>query len=158
MWRRAHGNCSPKISYQDPVPSWSWMAYEGAISFVYGDYGWGEVDIFRHVHFSRIDLVGDIWSFKDSKLLVRPRDGTTDTELLDLNESVKGWISLDTEAELWDVPDLIVLARLQRSQEDGSRYFVLFVKERGPSKYERVGVGMIQHDCELIPLGRHSII
>lgn len=67
-------------------------------------------------------------------------------------------ISLDTEIKPPSVPNLVVLARLKKSREDGRRYFVLFVEQQGSRNYERIGVGMIQEGCELAPLKRYCII
>lgn len=62
----------------------------------------------------------------------------------------KRWMSLNEEAALPMLPDVVVVARCKTAKPDNCRYYVLFVrlKESG-DVYERIGMGMLQEDCGL---------
>lgn len=160
LWRRNDKLVRPKIYYNDRImPSWSWMAYPGGISFIHHECNWLNMDVIKNIQFHENALETIVWRFADPDMTIKS-DGDKDTQLLDLEGSTKGWTSLDTEAELLSVPDLVVvLARSNKNRRDGNRYFVLFVKQQQKSgNYERRGIGMIQEGCVLVSIGKHRIV
>jgi hypothetical protein len=159
LWRITSNQGASKIQYEDFfIPSWSWMLYKGGINFIDDGYNWGDLRLVQGISFDEHAINTSVWKFRDSDIRVEPRDGHLDAHPLNSNGSKKGWISIDIEVELSKIPDLVVIAKLSKDQADGARYFVLFVEQQKSGEYERCGVGMIQEDCDLVPIGRQRII
>lgn len=169
LWRRTTGTQEQKrIEYPSDrsIPSWSWMAYPGGISFEADDCEWGNLDVIKDIEVAKVGVENNklgnaalqtlVWKFAGSDARIKRR-GDTDMQVLD-SKGFQGWISLDIKVELLRVPDLVVLARLKESRVDGTLYFVLFVERQESGNYERLGIGMIREGCELASLGRHHIV
>lgn len=157
LWRRKDNQKSSKIFDDSRIPTWSWMAYSGGISFEADDCAWGWLDVIKDIQVGTNVLKAAVWRFSDSEMGIRS-DGATDTQLLELKGSTKGCISFDREVKPSTIPSFIALAKANKNREDGNRYFVLFVGLNQSGRYERCGVGRIREDCELEFLGKHDIV
>ncbi|TGO45211.1 hypothetical protein BCON_0412g00030 [Botryotinia convoluta] len=160
LWRRSGQQKSKKIEYMPhnvPVPSWSWMAYEGRIEFPRDDFG--ALDLFTDLIFIEQTLTTTVWEFTDPAMkLKKEKDGTC-YELLDSNEVKKGWVDLDEEKELPAKRGVVVVAKHKTDQPGNSQYFVLIVRSKESNdEYERLGIGMIQTDCGLRKKGKVRIL
>ena len=160
LWRRVDGEITNKISYGYPIPSWSWMAYPGGIDFIYEECDWGDMEVIKDITFDGKALHAFVWKLVDPITEIQQEDGHTKSRLQNGAGLNIGWINFDTEvtkAKYSKPPNLVVVARLRRKQSDGPRCFVLFV-EQISEKFERVGVGMIQEDCQLENIGRNYVV
>jgi len=144
---------------RNPVPSWSWMAYEGAISFL--DLPFGQVDWTVDVEFRSPDYstsgntpwgsCGRMSSNRNGHLtkfraVARPFDMAVAAAAAHASHFLSGIV--------WDDPTAphdpgrqlrcVVIGRL-RSESDlpTQQHWVLVVRELGAGLYERVGAGSL---------------
>ncbi|KAJ3553983.1 hypothetical protein NPX13_g10738 [Xylaria arbuscula] len=143
LWHRLSGQKMERIDYGlSKVPSWSWMAYKGAIEFVPDKFG--DLWLIKDLAFDADFLTATVWEFTDRRMKMEAEENVMQYRL------GKGWVSLDEEAALTMLPDVVVVARCKTTKPGNCRYYVLFVrlKESG-DVYERIGMGMLQEDCGL---------
>ncbi|PQE08372.1 Heterokaryon incompatibility protein [Rutstroemia sp. NJR-2017a WRK4] len=160
LWRRSGQQKLKRIEYippNVPVPSWSWMAYEGRIEFLRDDFG--TLDLFNDLAFDEQTLITSVWEFTDPAMkLKKEKDGSC-YELLDSNDMKKGWVDLDEEKKLPAKRGVVVLAKHKTGQPGNCQYFVLIVRSKEfNDEYERLGIGMIQTDCGLRKKGKMRIL
>jgi len=134
LWHRRDRHMG-QINYTDlEVPSWTWMAYTGGISFV--DIGYGDLDLFKSLRRDGNTMVSDEWAFADCKI-EREADGHV---ILDHGGEKRGWIKYDVdEGENLHMERGIVLGRQQ------GEYYTMIVRGcKTEGEYKRVGLGKIQ--------------
>ncbi|KAI0432395.1 heterokaryon incompatibility protein-domain-containing protein [Xylaria sp. FL1042] len=137
------------------VPSWSWMAYEGAITFMdppFGEIEWEERE------------VRSPWSGPTFTSLLHSNNTsnanwytTNSKERIDLSVTVRDFLSSADAHVIYDTgerPDkrvlkcVIIGRRKIKAKSDGEQiYYVLVVAQKGDmghdAKYERIGVGSL---------------
>ncbi|TID02827.1 hypothetical protein CH35J_003563 [Colletotrichum higginsianum] len=166
LWHRGKADTRGKIDYKSStVPSWSWMAYEGPVGFLPD--GFGTLDRFGHVSFDRTSLTTTVWEFTEPGL--RAVDVGIDSgrdHIYDSKGRSRGWITLDGDTESPFPRYLAVLARLKGVQVEERKYYVLFLQpmksQEGEERlwqmaYERLGMGVLEGDCELRNVGQGGV-
>jgi hypothetical protein len=154
-----------KIEHDSYVPSWSWMAYDGAIRFQdekelpFGRGHWitslrfnedrdcghalnADVGVFKDRDCDHA-LIADVGVFKDCKMKL---DGSRHA-VFDLSEreTNRGWICYDVEDGKNLLEEHCVVVG---STEDSQDYYILVVRPTGvESEYERVGMGLVSKNC-----------
>ncbi|KAK5626679.1 hypothetical protein RRF57_002394 [Xylaria bambusicola] len=154
LWQRSSGQKMERIDYgPSKVPSWSWMAYKGAIEFVPDKFG--DLRLIKNLVFDAQILTATVWELTDRSMKIEADGDVMQCQLVDLQGLKKGWISFDEEAELTMLPDVVVVARRETAETDNCRYYVLFVRfKESQDVYERIGMGMLQEDCGLRGKGK----
>jgi hypothetical protein len=156
LWQRSEERDSDRIDYgAQIVPSWSWMAYNGSIEFMYIPVE--EVEWVHGLRFNKRDehsglnenwkpaLVTDIGSFQRCN---HERRGTG-YAILDLCGTERGRIQYDMEThEHLNAERCVVVGRDSRDSDAGKRkYYILVVRSTGmENEYTRVGAGWIPSD------------
>ncbi|RDW75138.1 hypothetical protein BP6252_06280 [Coleophoma cylindrospora] len=141
-----------KIPYKSvKVPSWSWMAFEGAVEFVLDKFD--GLNVIKDITFNAEVLTTTVWEFTESCIITEEERNGVRHQVLNKMGSSKGVINIDEEdkeAGLPTVQYVVVLAHRRRIQSDCLLYFVLFVRPliKGDG-YERFGMGMLRADCGL---------
>jgi hypothetical protein len=153
LWQRS-GDKMERINPLDKpgwkVPSWSWMAYKGGISYM--DIPFDEVEWSNAVKCfpSKLELQAPVREFLH--YMIEPQNETTKCAILAEGDE-REWLQFDVE-DMTDIQRLkcIVVGRARLEQEtdeeaDEQYHYVLVVTQRlegGHRTYERVGVGSIQ--------------
>ncbi len=147
LWQRSTVKRMERIEYssEKEVPSWSWMAYEGEISYM--DFRFGQVEWSDAVEWEPskpAELQGLVREFRNCT--IESQDAKCDIFAKGADDE-RGWLKFDGK-DITNIEELkcVVVGRAyQRQETDGREYYVLVViqrREGGP--YERVGVGSIQ--------------
>jgi hypothetical protein len=157
LWSRApdvaHLTKIPFDSAQSRVPSWSWMAYEGAISFLdlpFGDIDWAVESEFR----SPFSMIGDARASRDRMSSNRNRRRTELRVVARTFDSVAARGTSKSPGIVWDQPTAthdhlrcVVIGRLaSESGTPAQKHWVLVVQELSAGLYERVGAGFLPKD------------
>jgi hypothetical protein len=156
LWQRLDlHNKMKRIDYKaGQVPSWSWMAYAGGIEFTKFDFG--DFDLFDNLKFVEGDesaLITDVWGFQDCSLAQEAESKVMSYQILDQSKEKRGRIVYDVEGGTdISLERCVVVARTHRRDGqydqtlDGTRYYILVVKQRlgTENEYERVGIGEVQ--------------
>ncbi|KAI0107272.1 hypothetical protein GGR51DRAFT_571210 [Nemania sp. FL0031] len=152
LWHRAGHSLKSITDFRDhPVPSWSWMAYDGAISYLtipFGEVVWSR-DIIspfskgacrndttredsvdrKHIATPPLELEAPIWNLLDTK---------------------SGERIMDNQDRTFERPVQCVILGHRKMEpiSDTQRYWVLLVHSKVIANkaaiYERVGVGILQ--------------
>ncbi|KAM0362832.1 hypothetical protein ACHAO7_011169 [Fusarium culmorum] len=156
LWQRSDVEKTDRIKYEesDKVPSWSWMAYPGGIKFIeLEDVGYGMMDLYDKLKFDQDDsraLITDLWTFRDCRLNRKERSDTGRYEVLDSDETVRGWAMYDVKhGQDFDNERAVIIGRTDPGNSPEIReYHILVVGWKAGSKadseYERVGIGRVQ--------------
>lgn len=145
LWQRHGTEKMERIGYNNlKVPSWSWMAYRGAIKFVDVSFAASD-DICWQIELKfdaeRSDaLTGSLGKFWKCTIIQQE----TRYAILDSRETERGWLQFDVEDSTdLDMQKCVVVGRTGRGPE--IKYFILVVRPTATNgEYERVGVGLIQ--------------
>jgi len=142
LWQRCGEKKMERIKHTDlKVPSWSWTAYLGGITFISipfnGTVSWDEDLRLDSKHKDTLTgSLGKLWNCtlkqKESQLVIR-----------NLRGRGRGWLQFDVE-DITDIDLLqcVVVGRIRGKSE--WEYYVLVVRKTGSKgEYERVGVGLI---------------
>jgi hypothetical protein len=139
------------------VPSWSWMAYEGAISFL--NLPFGEIDWTVNVEFrSPYSTYGSSHGSRarmsssrsehcaELRVIARPFDMTASTP-----EGESSGIVWDDSTVPHTVPHdqlrCVIIGKLAtESSKLAQRHWVLVIREISTGRYERVGAGFLPKD------------
>jgi hypothetical protein len=156
-----------KIPFQpaqsNPVPSWSWMAYEGAISFL--DPPFGRIEWTVDVEFSSPDYSsGATPPSRTSRGRMSSNRNGRRTELRVVARPFYGAAAAARASDslsgiVWDDPTAshdhdrlrcVVIGRLASESgtpaDPAQKHWVLVVREVGAGLYERVGAGFLPKD------------
>jgi hypothetical protein len=162
LWRRSSGQTTGMINYspEHRVPSWSWMAYEGAIKFPPVQYN--DLNMTQTLRISDRSLSAEICRVVDPDMrFVAVTSATLLYDLQNSNGEKRGWLRLDHECEETVSSARLhaaVLARQDSYTTDGLNRLVMFIRPRASQEgYERVGMGRLHRLCELDELGKHEI-
>ncbi|RDW85690.1 hypothetical protein BP5796_04015 [Coleophoma crateriformis] len=158
LWKRSPDSKKAKmqkIMYNEShkVPSWSWMAFEGAVEFLRDELG--DLESIKGLTFNAEVLTTTVWELTESCIITEEERNSVRHQVLDEKRSSKGVINIDEEekeAGLPPVQFVVVLAKRYNYniQSDGLLYFVLFVRPLiKRDGYERFGMGMLRADCGL---------
>jgi hypothetical protein len=146
LWKRLDRKLAP-IEYKDPVPSWSWMAYDGCIGFL------AEpeltllfprsTELSFDTHYCRLNI--KIRAFENCRL---DKDLENGKCRVFANKTEVGslWFDKDAEDQIKSLKCVVVATRKHDDYGDpDKKYYVLVVRARRlEGKYERLGVGQIQ--------------
>lgn len=152
LWQRSEDSRLKRVPYpiHRKVPSWSWMAYDGGISYM--DISFEQVAWSDAVQFPSEDVLkGRVRDFR------RCRIEQKDTEYAMFDEMggemgdemgyKREWLRFDENGMNIKTLKCIVIGRGRSDWSDGQRCYVLVVKlrceEESCGEYERVGVGSI---------------
>ncbi|KAF4622802.1 hypothetical protein G7Y89_g14223 [Cudoniella acicularis] len=146
LWQRSGDKRMKPIEYPPDrkVPSWSWMAYEGEISYV--DIPFGKVEWSDAVKFgSKLELQAPVREFLHCTIEPQNEGCAILSE-----GGERGWLKFDGE-DITDIQRLkcIVVGKKYLEQETAysrDRYILVVAQklEGGHRTYERVGAGSIQ--------------
>ena len=147
LWQRSTAKRMERIEYssEKEVPSWSWMAYEGEISYMdirFEEVEWSDAIKWNPSKFP--ELQGPVRGFRNCT--IESQVAKCDISVTGADDE-RGWLMFDRK-DITNIEELkcVVVGRAyQRQETDGREYYILVVKrkrEGGP--YERVGVGSIQ--------------
>jgi hypothetical protein len=157
LWIRApdvaHLTKIPFDPAQSRVPSWSWMAYEGAISFL--DLPFGDIDWTTDIEF-RSPFSTNGSSRESLGRISSSRNGHR-TELRVVARAFDmpaAWCASKSSCIMWDHPTAthdqlrcVVIGRLaSESGTPAQKHWVLIVREFSAGLYERVGAGFLPKD------------
>jgi hypothetical protein len=139
LWQRDVSGKRERLDYGNKsVPSWSWMAYPGAIKFFITPVA--SLDAFDGLefHLTRKDCLNvelsDFWD-----CCIEKQD--EEYKILDLQGRYIGEISYDTDVDI-DHQRCVVVGRsggFTRLRD----YFIIVVASTSITEYERIGVGRI---------------
>jgi hypothetical protein len=152
LWQRSAGLKTGMIDYGPQgqgVPSWSWMAYQGRIEFQHDDLG--KLDRFRDLEFDKEAVRSIVWEFTDPSMsIVTVEKDNTRHQLQSSDGLKRGTVRIDQETTLSPIPHVVVLAKYRCDRTDGSKYLVIFVRQRqSQDGYERLGTGILHRECGL---------
>jgi hypothetical protein len=142
LWQRS-GDKMVRIKPPPKLPSWSWMAYKGGISYMnipFDDVEWSNaVKCFP----GKPELQAPVREFLHYTIEPQNERCTILAEGVE-----RGWLKFDGE-DITDIQILkcIVVGRARRQETDDQEHYILVVTQRlegGHCSYERVGVGSIQ--------------
>ena len=145
LWKRIQKDKTPRISYGDrTVPSWSWMAYSGGISFI-------SVATETRMVPRRADLC---FSDNGEALNVKVRQfsgncrmeqkGEEEHAILEGTEEV-GSLWFDVAGQVEFKYCVVVSMDCFDQKEDARKtYYVLAVRKKDGVAYERLGVGKVE--------------
>ncbi|KAI1316132.1 heterokaryon incompatibility protein-domain-containing protein [Xylariaceae sp. FL0255] len=153
LWQRRSGQETELIDYspQPRVPSWSWMAYEGAIKFPPTRYG--ELDVIRTLDIDTQSVRTTVWKVVSLDLVAEGNENLL-YDLRNSNGEKRGSLRFDREHGVTVVPHAAVLAKYRSHSEDRLDYLVVFVTPRAShTGYERVGMGGLHRLCALEEVG-----
>ncbi|KAI0185042.1 hypothetical protein EV127DRAFT_515589 [Xylaria flabelliformis] len=152
LWQRAGDTLKSITSFRDaPVPSWSWMAYDGPIRYLtvpFGDVTWCEniISPFSKDGSRNAVLSGD---FRGDKVIAtRPLE--LEAPVWNLIDAESGQRIMDNPSRAFDHPiQCVVLGKSKMPPMDESQvHWVLFVYPKDIANnialYERVGVGVLR--------------
>jgi hypothetical protein len=144
LWRASNDKMK-EIAYDHHVPSWSWMAYSGAIQFM--DIPLGKVDWIDHLRFDEERecdhaIISNLWTFQNCTM----GHYGAQYAVLDSDGAKRGWIQYDTEgSEDLHKEQCVVVGK--KSDRDIEEYYVLVIRSTSvDGEYRRIGVGLIQSD------------
>jgi hypothetical protein len=143
LWHASNDKLK-KIEYEDCVPSWSWMAYEGGIRFLdENKIRFGQMRLITGLRFDEHcehALIADVGKFQDCRMeLDRGRYA-----VIDLSNTKRGWISYDVE----DGKKLLEEHCVVVGSTDSNDYYILVVRPTSvDGEYERVGIGQVSRNC-----------
>ena len=151
LWQRASETLRAITNFRGiPVPSWSWMAYDGPIQYMaipFGEVVWAD------------DIVSPLWNDKNQYIGVGDgrRDQDIATAPLELNVQIWGLIDANSGQKVMDEPSrtfdqpirCVVLGRSKVPPIDESQnHWVLLVHSKqdveDAAVYERVGVAVLE--------------
>jgi hypothetical protein len=155
LWQRSEGKME-RIGYDDHVPSWSWMAYDGGIQFMdipFGKLDWDDDFRFNNwidkLRFNKhkCALVTNVCVFRNCGL--EQRD--TSYAILDSNKAERGQIQFDIEAsEDLHAERCVVVGRetdMDNNLPTNMKFYILVVRQTSVNdEYRRIGAGWIQSD------------
>lgn len=157
LWTRApdvaHLTKIPSEPPQSPVPSWSWMAYEGAISFL--DLPFGDIDWTANVEFrSPYSQSASSRASRGRMSSNRDRHRTELKVVARPFEMIAALHASNSSSIVWDDPTAahdrlmcVVIGRLaSESDVPTQKHWVLIVRELKAGLYERVGAGSLPKD------------
>ncbi|KAI1330930.1 heterokaryon incompatibility protein-domain-containing protein [Xylariaceae sp. FL0255] len=150
LWRRSSpGPRTGKILYKEPsVPSWSWLAYEGAIEFVHDSLS--NLSSFRGLRINGRVLRAPVWVFAEGNMTVHSEGHILPYTLTNLHGSERGCVFLDVDSQVNALRLVVVVAKRQVLLSDNYRFFVLFVRPLQAKRgYQRLGMGMLTENCIL---------
>jgi hypothetical protein len=134
-----------KIAHESYVPSWSWMAYDGGISFL--DEEEIPFDRVQWITDLRFDehcdhaLIADVGVFQGCTM---EWEGSR-FAVFDLSETNRGWIRYDVEDGKNLLEEHCVVVG---STENSKVYYILLVRPTSvDSEYKRVGMGQVSKNC-----------
>ncbi|KAI0858191.1 hypothetical protein F4860DRAFT_505517 [Xylaria cubensis] len=152
LWQRAGDTLKSITSFRDaPVPSWSWMAYDGPIRYLtvpFGDVTWCEniISPFSKDGSRNAVVSGD---FRGDKVIAtRPLE--LEAPVWKLIDAESGQRIMDDPSRAFDHPiQCVVLGKSKMPPMDESQvHWVLFVYPKeianNVALYERVGVGVLR--------------
>ena len=146
LWQRSMVKRTERIEYPPDrkVPSWSWMAYEGEISYM--DIPFGKVEWSNAITWERSEpeLQALVREFLDCK--IEPQEQNAECDIFAKSAGKIGWLKFDRE-DITDTQRLkyIVVGRaIEERGTYGQVHYVLVVTLLKRGYYERVGVGSIQ--------------
>jgi hypothetical protein len=154
LWSRApdvaHLTKIPFEPDQSHVPSWSWMAYEGAISFF--DLPFDDIDWTTNIEF-RSPFSTNETSRASRGRMTSSRNGHR-TELRVVARTFDMPAASRATGIVWDQPTAthdqlrcVVIGRLaSESGTPAQTHWILVVRELGVGLYERVGAGFLPKD------------
>lgn len=141
---------TPFASAQASVPSWSWMAYEGGISFL--DLPFGEIDWTKNIEFRSPYSASE--SSQESRDRMSSSSSKHREELRVVARSFDMVTASSSSRIIWDDPNAtndqlrcVVIGRL--ASESGSlaqKHWVIVLRELSTGLYERVGAGCLPKD------------
>jgi len=137
-----------RIDYSpQKVPSWSWMAHDGAIRYINvtdPTVRWSNTIRFNGEGGA---LIAGLREFQNCGI---EGDGTK-CKVIDSMGEPRGWLQFDLEhkTEIESLNCVVVGRALSGFKKEGDReYYILVVRSVGPKKeYERAGVGLIRGNC-----------
>ncbi|KAF4632725.1 hypothetical protein G7Y89_g5397 [Cudoniella acicularis] len=159
LWQRSEDNILSRISYEpnQVVPSWSWMAYNGHITYMhipYGEVEWTKslycssstIREYSHTGLGRIRGIHNDGNFIEVNALVR------DFDLSEADAPGRRLVFDEGDGEQTSGLKCVVLGRQYPWKEEHERedrvYYVLIVKPMGDGEscrtYERVGAGTLK--------------
>jgi hypothetical protein len=158
LWSRAPGVVHlTKIPFepaQSRVPSWSWMAYEGAISFL--DLPFGDIDWTINIEFrSPFSMIRDSRASRGRMSSSRNGHRTELRVVARTFDSVAAQGVSNSSGIVWDQPiathdqlRCVVIGRLaSESGMPAQKHWVIVVRELSAGLlYERVGAGFLPKD------------
>ncbi|KAF4333927.1 heterokaryon incompatibility [Fusarium beomiforme] len=154
LWKRSGGEKTARIDYGDrSVPSWSWMAYPGAIDFI--------LDAKQRIMVPRSEdldfaddgdtLIVKVRRFTDCRI------GQDEKRFAIFARTIFAWTR--KVGSLWfDVADRIELKYcvvigmgddIGKTDPRKTYYFILVREKQGERGYERVGVGKVEAQLEM---------
>ena len=171
LWSRSTPIKSKKIDYgAEPVPSWSWMAYEGSVSLL--DTKFGQLQVTYDISLGYPGIIVPIFEFADRDIVVenheRKRSSLRDSKGVEI-----GWVNLDEQEKKPDgVGSIAILAKDDRRGSDETSspsrsqgqttepyYHVLFLRRReSRNAYERIGMGSFTANCGVVAKGRGRLL
>jgi hypothetical protein len=148
LWQRSGNKRMNRIKFPAgrEVPTWSWMSYDGEISYMkieFSRLGWSDV----------VELSGAVGCFSSElkalvgeffRCKIEPHPETTECAILDEEGDKRGWLKYDGE-DRTDIERLkcVVIGReLWASGSNDKLYYVLVVTQRDGEGLERVGEGL----------------
>jgi hypothetical protein len=136
-----------KIEHKSYVPSWSWMAYEGAIRFQdEKELPFDQVQWITDLRFDNDRnydhaLIADIGVFQDCTM--EPEGSRY--AVFDLFKTNRGWIRYDVKDGKTLLEEYCVVVG---STENSKYYHILLVRPTTvDGEYERVGMGQVSKNC-----------
>lgn len=157
LWSRApdiaHLTKIPFKPAQSYVPSWSWMAYEGAISFL--DPPFGNIDWTVNIEFRSIYSTSGTSRASRGRMSSSRNGHRSELKVVARSfDMAAALCASDSSGIVWDDPTAlhdqlrcVVIGRL--SSESGTpaqKHWVLVVRELSAGLYERVGAGVLPKD------------
>jgi hypothetical protein len=146
LWR-AHGSQLQKINYDPNLPSWTWMAYSGAIKFIgvnFGEMEW--IDSLRLDEEKTDAIIASLWTFREWT----PVHCESHYEVRDSEGVTKGRVYYDLEGDgILNKEYCVVVGREVNHVRFGittTIYHILVVASTDvDGEYRRVGAGIIHH-------------
>jgi hypothetical protein len=144
LWR-AHGSQLQKINYDSTLPSWTWMAYSGAVKFI--GVNWGEMEWIDSLRFDEENtnaIIASLWAFREWT----PVHCESYHEVRDLEGATKGRVYYDLERDgVINKEYCVVVGKVVNHGGFGvttTVYHILVVVSTGvDGEYRRVGAGTV---------------
>lgn len=144
LWQ-AYDMDKEKIEYDSYMPSWSWMAYSGRVSFFSTP---ATCKWFEYLHFDEKGgcdhaIRSHLWTFRDCTL----EPESYPCKLVNSNGVCMGQIVYDDNDRKEFLEERCVVIGRERELKF-FRYYILVVRPTGvDGEYKRVGMGMVQDEC-----------
>ncbi|KAH7046576.1 heterokaryon incompatibility protein-domain-containing protein [Macrophomina phaseolina] len=141
LWQ-ASDNKMERIAYNNRhVPSWSWMAYSGAIQFI--NIPFGSVDWINYLRFDEerdYAIIADVAAFTNCTMELHGKQYTVS----DSSGTERGWIRYDVEDGEELCQERCVVVGMVRNGRFKDCCYIMIVRPTGvDGEYRRVGVGLI---------------